>query len=97
MSTLFVLSHAPATDPGESRKLSWAREGDAVVLIEDAVFGAGDAETPLTGVLADADDRGIEVFVLEPDLQARGIESSLASVDYPGFVELLAQYDRAVH
>lgn len=97
MPTLFVLSHAPGTDPGESRKLSYARDGDAVVLIEDAVFGAAEAESPLTAVLNDADARGIEVFVLGPDLDARGIETSLATVDYAGFVELLAQYDRAVH
>ena len=93
MSTLFVLSHAPAADPGESRKLAFAREGDAVILIEDAVFGA----TALTAPLDDAAERGLTVFVLAPDADARGIETVLPTVDYPGFVELLAKHDRAVH
>lgn len=97
MSTLFVLSHAPASDPGESRKLSFARDGDAVLLIEDAVFGAGDVQTPLTAALEDATNRGLDVFALEPDLTARGIETSLKTVDYAGFVELLTKHDRAVH
>ena len=97
MSTLFVLSHAPATDPGESRKLTFAREGDAVILIEDAVFGAAPVASPLSAALDDAAERGLSVHVLAPDADARGIEPSLPTVDYAGFVELLANHDRAVH
>jgi len=97
MPTLFVLSHAPGADPGEAHKLTFARDGDAVILIEDAVFGAGSVETSLTRVLAGAGERGIDVFALAPDLAARGIETLLETVDYAGFVELLTQYDRAVH
>ena len=97
MSTLFILSHAPHTDPGESGKLDLAREGDAVVLIEDAVYGAGAAVTPLAGPLAELPDRGVEVCVLGPDLQARGVETELPTVDYGGLVDLIATHDRSVH
>jgi len=97
MSTLFVLSHAPATDPGESRNLAFARQGDAVILIEDAVFGAAPVASALSDALDAAAERGLSVYVLAPDAAARGIETSLPTVDYPGFVELLAKHDRAVH
>ncbi len=97
MSTLFVLSHAPESDPGESHKLAFACEGDAVVLIEDAVYGASSVDSPLSPVLKQARECGMDIFALEPDLLARGIQTALPTVDYAGFIELLARYTRAVH
>ncbi len=97
MPTLFVLSHAPHTDPLEGRRLDMARTGDAVVLIEDAVYAAGAVETPLSPHLNEAAARGISLYVLEPDLQARGMETDLPVVDYDGLVDLIAEYDRSVH
>lgn len=97
MPTLFVLSHAPHTDPNEGRMLDFARPGDAVILIEDAVYGATAVGTPLTPVLAEAQARGIAVHVLEADLEARGLSTELPTVDYAGFVALLGEHERAVH
>jgi len=96
MATLFVLSHAPASDPVESHRLSFAREGDAAILIEDAVYAAAPGGAA-PSVVEEAQSRGMDVFALEPDLLARGIETDLKTVDYAGFAELLAAYDRAVH
>ena len=97
MSTLFVLSHAPHTDPLEGRRLDMARPGDAVVLIEDAVYAAGEVDTPLTPHLQEAAARDISLHVLEPDLQARAVETDLDVVDYEGLVDLIAAHDRSVH
>jgi len=97
MPTLFVLSHAPHSDPAEVHTLAFARPGDAVILIEDAVYGATAAPTPWSDALADAIARDISVHVLAPDLAARGLHSDLPAVDYAGFVGLLAAHERAVH
>ncbi len=70
---------------------------DLADLIEDAVYAATGAPTPLAEALADAAARGIDVHVLAPDLAARGLHSDLAAVDYAGLVELLAAHERAVH
>ena len=97
MSTLFILSHAPHADPNEAEKLVLARPGDAVALIEDAVYGAGSVPTPMTPLLEAAAALGIEVYALEPDLRARGVTTTLPTVDYGGLVDLIAAHDRAVH
>ena len=97
MSTLFIMSHAPHTDPGEASKLDLAREGDAVVLIEDAVYAAGPAPTPFTDALDEVAERGVEICALEPDVKARGVTTELATVDYGGLVDLIAAHDRSVH
>lgn len=97
MATLFVLSHAPHSDPPEGNKLAFAGPGDAAILIEDAVYGAADIETPLSATLREAIQRGIDIYVLDSDRKARGLETSVATVDYEGFVELITDHERAVH
>jgi len=97
MPTLFVLSHAPHSDTNEGQILCYARDGDTVLLIEDAVYAAGLIETPLTPIVTASQARGISVFALEPDCAARGIASVFPTVDYSGFVGLITDHDRAVH
>ncbi len=76
--------------------LRHAREGDAVLLIEDGVYGALKGTTvageiwPRKGQLA--------FYVLGPDLEARGLDKSrlidgFKVVDYGGFVDLVAEHD----
>lgn len=97
MPTLFVLSHAPHSDPNESKKTAFAKSGDTVILIEDAVYAAGPNTRPLPPFIRDCLDRGIACYALEPDLVARGVETVLPGVDYGGFVELIVEHERAVH
>lgn len=97
MATLFILSHAPHSVPTEAKKLALAKAADCVVLIEDAVYGAGPTATPLAEPLADAASRGLRVCALEPDLRARGVVARVETVDYAGLVDLLAEHDRVVH
>lgn len=69
-----------------------ARDGDAVLLIEDGVYAATTAVASRCG-LAQAAPR-LKLFVLLPDLEARGMAARRAAavepVDYGGFVDLVA-------
>jgi tRNA 2-thiouridine synthesizing protein B len=68
-------------------------QGGALLLIEDAVYAAtaGSAyESRLREALAK-----FRVFVLQPDLEARGMGGSLlegiSPIDYSGFVDLVVE------
>ena len=68
--------------------------GGAILLIEDAVYAAtrGNAAE---GKLREALSR-FKVYALGPDLDARGmgdrVMEGVATVDYGGFVDLVAEY-----
>ena len=71
--------------------LRLALPGSAILLIEDGVYGAlaGTAQSAKIEAAA----KTHEVYVLGPDLRARGIEQSrliggVKVVDYGGFVDL---------
>ena len=71
-----------------------AAQGGALLLTEDAVYAAtrGNAAAgKITAAMA-----GMKVYVLGPDLDARGMTDRLldgvTSVDYGGFVDLVAEY-----
>lgn len=97
MATLFILSHAPHSDPFDARTLELTREGDGVLFIEDGVYAAGVAPTALSPALQAARTRGVTCYALQPDAEARGVQPQCTAVDYAGWVKLLEQYDRAVH
>ncbi len=73
--------------------LRLAKDGHAVLLTEDAVYAATLAGAAPSGIAA-ATAR-IKVYVLLPDLEARGVAAKLApgvtGVDYGGFVDLVAE------
>jgi len=97
MPTLFILSHAPHLDPTEAKKIAFAAEGDCVLLIEDGVYAAAPVPTQAAKAMEEAVARGVRVCALRPDLDARGVRTELETVDYPGFVDLIVEYDRSVH
>jgi len=76
--------------------LRHTRKGDAVLFIEDGVFGA------LKGTDASGDvwGRRVEVsfYVLGPDAEARGLTKDrmidgINIIDYEGFVDLVAEHN----
>jgi tRNA 2-thiouridine synthesizing protein B len=97
VATLFVLSHTPHSDPFDAKTLSLAREGDTVLLIEDAVYAAAPARTSLSDALAESQERGAKFLALAPDVAARGVVSQMPTVDYAGFVALIMDHDRVMH
>lgn len=91
MSTLHIVNQSPWRSDSWARCLSMLSDGDAVLLIEDAVYAVN------------RDDLPANCFVLESDLEARGLAPgvnsanyNLTRVDYAGFVDLACRYDRSV-
>jgi tRNA 2-thiouridine synthesizing protein B len=74
--------------------LRFTLPGQALLLTEDAVYAATTSAIQTSGIAA-ALGR-LKVYVLAPDLQARGMDGRLAEgvtpVDYEGFVDLVAEH-----
>nr|CAA6830791.1 MAG: tRNA 5-methylaminomethyl-2-thiouridine synthase TusB [uncultured Thiotrichaceae bacterium] len=97
MSMLHIVNKSPFERNALASCLGHALEGDAVLLIEDAVVGAIDGSNfseQLKAALADK-----SVYVLGADLAARGMQESrvvegIQVVDYAGFVDLAANNEK---
>jgi tRNA 2-thiouridine synthesizing protein B len=97
MSTLHTVNKSPYERGSLASCLKHTLPGDAVLLIEDAVVAARKTGTAAAQLTAAA--QTCAVYVLGPDLAARGVpESALADgvkiVDYAGFVDLAVQHTR---
>ena len=93
MSMLHLVNKSPYENGNLNTASSIMNDGDVLLLIEDAVYGAVKAGKA-SAMLA-----GHTVSVLGPDLAARGIsEDKLADgvdvVDYAGFVDLVEANDK---
>jgi tRNA 2-thiouridine synthesizing protein B len=94
---LHTVNKSPFEKNSLDTALRLARDGSALLLIEDAVYAAMKG-TAVEGKVGDA-ARRLKVFVLGPDLKARGLEESkvidgIGVVDYGGFVDLAAENDK---
>ena len=90
--------HIVNKSPTESDKLEtclrFTQAGHAVLLIENAVYAAL-AASAMAGLWPDSSS-GITVYVLTPDLAARGLlgrpmHPGIRQIDYPGFVRLVTE------
>ena len=92
MLHIVVKSHTQTSSLQSCLRL--AQDGHALLLIEDAVYAASCAAVETSGI-AEAMPR-LKIYVLQPDLQARGIAGKLvegvSAVDYAGFVGLVAEH-----
>ena len=93
MSMLHLVNKSPYENSTLKTATSIMNDGDALLLIEDAVISAVKAGK------ASAMLDGCKVSVLGPDLAARGIsEDKLADgvdvIDYAGFVDLVEANDK---
>ena len=74
--------------------LRLAQPGSALLLTEDAIYAATAAAAAPSGIAAAASR--LAVFALQPDVEARGMAGKLAegiaTVDYGGFVDLVAAH-----
>ncbi|WP_295444914.1 sulfurtransferase complex subunit TusB [uncultured Thiodictyon sp.] len=94
MSILHTVNKSPFERNSLASCLKVAAPGAAVLLIEDGVYAGlrGTSAVPLvTAALA-----RVKVYVLGPDLKARGFAAErllpgIDVVDYAGFVELAVQ------
>ncbi len=91
---LHIVNKSPLERTALDSCLAAAQPGAALLLIEDGVYAAtrgNAAQAKLRAALA-----RIEIYVLAPDLEARGMAQTLAEgvkpVDYAGFVDLVARH-----
>ena len=75
--------------------LRFAKQGSAVLLIEDGVYAAA-RETAVAKQGQDALKR-VSIYALKSDLEARGMQNRLMDgiqlVDYGGFVDLVVAHN----
>lgn len=97
MSTLHTVNKSPFATRDLQSCLDHCRDGDAVLMIEDGVYGAltGTAVAEAIGARAGA----LKIYVLTPDAEARGLPGermmeAVTGVDYDGFVDLVTSHDR---
>ena len=93
---LHTVNKSPFASATLTQCLGHLTDGAAVLLIEDAVVGA--TEGTASGALLAKCLKTHPVYVLRPDLMARGIgEGRLVKgvqcVDYAGFVTLVTEHD----
>lgn len=94
---LHTINKSPFEKNSLDSCLRLAKEGDDILLIEDAVYAA----TPDTAVSARMEEavRKLGVYALGPDLSSRGIEQNrllegIEVVDYAGFVDLTVRNEK---
>ena len=91
---LHIVNKSPLERNALDSCLAAAQPGGALLLIEDGVYAA------TRGNAAEAKLRAaqgqLDIYVLVPDLEARGMAQVMAEgvkpVDYSGFVDLVAQH-----
>ena len=91
---LHIVNKSPAQTHSLTSCLRLARDGQALLLTEDAVYAATAAAAQASGLSAAA--TRLKIYALQPDVDARGMAGKLMAgvtlVDYAGFVELVAEY-----
>jgi tRNA 2-thiouridine synthesizing protein B len=91
---LHIVNKSPLQRTTLESCLRVAQQGGAILLIEDAVYAAtrgNAAEAQLRDALS-----RFKVYALAPDLEARGMHErvmeGVTTVDYGGFVDLVAEH-----
>ncbi|SDJ25512.1 sulfurtransferase complex subunit TusB [Aliiruegeria lutimaris] len=97
MSTLHIVNKSPFGHGSLLSCINHCKSGDAVLLIEDGVYGALSGSVVEHAVTTCAPS--VSIYVLEGDAQARGLApekliGTVKPVGYDGFVDLVAESDR---
>jgi len=75
--------------------LKFARQGSAVLLIEDGVYAAA-KDTTVSKQVQEA-LKSVPIYALKADVEARGMQTRVMDgirlVDYEGFVDLVVQHN----
>lgn len=95
MSTLHTVNKSPFERNSLQSCIDHLDNGDALLLIEDGVVAASNGSI-VTSLVQEALKKG-PVYVLGPDLSARGIKredmiAGMQLIDYRGFVELAVHH-----
>jgi tRNA 2-thiouridine synthesizing protein B len=75
--------------------LKFARQGSALLLIEDGVYAAA-RDTAVSKQVQEA-MKSVSIYALKPDVEARGLQNRVMDgvrlVDYGGFVDLVVEHN----
>ena len=92
---LHTVNKSPFEHKALETCLKFARQGAAVLLIEDGVYAAA-RDTAVSRQLQEA-LKSVQIYALKPDVEARGMQNRVMDgvrlVDYGGFVDLVAEHD----
>jgi tRNA 2-thiouridine synthesizing protein B len=92
---LHIVNKSPFEKNSLDSCLRMAQPGQALLLIEDGVYAAT-LGSATQARITEACTK-LSVFVLQPDLDARGMTTKLipgvSAVDYGGFVDLVEKYN----
>ncbi|MBN3561247.1 sulfurtransferase complex subunit TusB [Aliamphritea spongicola] len=94
--SLHTLNKAPSGSSAIQDCLSALQAGDALLLIEDGVYAALDAYSPL---FQHAESLAVDCYVLSADTDARGLSTLnplFKAATYSTFVELSCQHHPVV-
>lgn len=95
MSTLHTVNKSPFTHTTLCSCLEICSESDAILLLEDGVFGAI-AGSPTNDKILELICRGLKVYALIDDINARGLQEKtndhIITVNYDGFVQLSIEH-----
>ncbi len=97
MSTLHTVNKSPFATGSLVSCLNHCKDGDAVLMIEDGVYGGLSGTSVAAQVKQKAGS--VAIYVLSADADARGLAADrlaegVKGVDYDGFVDLVADHDR---
>jgi len=93
--TLHLINKTPSESSALHDCLFAISNGDALLLIENGVYGALPGYAELFTRLPGA----VQCYLLENDAEARGLKDlnqDFRAVSYDGFVELSCRYDKVV-
>jgi tRNA 2-thiouridine synthesizing protein B len=92
---LHTVNKSPFEHQALEACLKFARQGSAVLLIEDGVYAAA-RDTAVSPQLQAA-LKTVSVYALKSDVEARGMQHRVMDgvrlVDYGGFVDLVAEHN----
>jgi tRNA 2-thiouridine synthesizing protein B len=92
---LHTVNKSPFEHKALEACLKFARQGSAVLLIEDGVYAAA-RDTAVSRQLQEA-LKSVQIYALKPDVEARGMQNRVMDgvrlVDYGGFVDLVAEHN----
>lgn len=97
MTTLHIVSSSPQSSGALDLAFSFASKGDAIILIENAVYGAVGFQSNIRRLQSGPAD--ISCFVLQEDLSARALFTPLKDfnvVSYLEFVALVCQHNNSI-
>ncbi len=93
---LHTVNKSPFDRHSLERCLRTCASGNAILLIEDGVYG-GIKGSIIEDKVKDA-MKDVKIYALEADVNSRGIKNHIMDgiqlVDYSGFVDLTTEYDK---